>query len=84
MVKASSAAASKLATAASISTEKQRQREAEAERLARRDEAARHGAQGVRAMRPSMSASHHMLSAPEAPAPMAMAASAPKPTTGLR
>ena len=37
----------------------------------------------VRAISASMSASYHMLSAPEAPAPTAMASSAAKPMTGL-
>ena len=37
----------------------------------------------VRRIRRSMSASYHMLSAPAAPAPTAMASSAAKPITGL-
>jgi len=37
----------------------------------------------VRVITASMSASHHMLRQPEAPAPMAMASSEAKPSTGL-
>ena len=40
------------------------------------------GRAAVRAMRASMSASYHMLSAPEAPAPMAIASSAMMASTG--
>ena len=50
----------------------------------RRDRARRHRrAAACAPCSASMSASHHMLSAPEAPAPTAMASSAAKPTTGL-
>ena len=40
------------------------------------------GRPAVRCMRPSMSASYHMLSAPEAPAPMLIATSATRPSQG--
>ncbi len=40
------------------------------------------GRAAVRCMRASMSASYHMLSAPDAPAPTAMASSATKASTG--
>ena len=42
------------------------------------------GRAAVRAMRPSMSASYHILSAPAAPAPTAMHRSATKPITGCK
>ena len=66
----------------SVITEKNASAMPKAERLRRRDAAARDRPVAVRAIRASISASYHMLSAPEAPAPTAMQRSEVKASTG--
>ena len=81
-MKASSPAARKLATAASVSTERKarvRPKYSASPGAIRPEGTAR---RRVRAISVSMSASHHMLSAPAAPAPIAIASSEAKPITG--
>ena len=58
--------------------------DAEGQRLVRLDRAARDRPAAGAAIIASMSASYHMLIAPEAPAPTAMQSTATAPSTGWR
>ena len=81
-MKASSAPAVKLTNSASSTTEKQASVSPKASASPSVILPIGIGRDWVRFITRSMSASYHMLSAPEAPAPMAMHSSAVKPRTG--
>ena len=82
MVKANRPAASQFVTTHSVNTDSadKTRPKASASPGVTRPEGT--GRVAVRAIFASMSASYHMLSAPEAPAPTAIASSAAKPITG--
>ncbi len=83
MVKASSAAASQFATTPSVNTARNDSVKPKASASCPVILPVGMGRRQVRCITASISASYHMLSAPEAPAPTAMASSEAKPTTGL-
>ena len=82
MVKASSAAASQFTKKPSANTEPTLSVAPNASASPGCTRPAGIGRFAVRVITASMSASYHMLSAPEAPAPIAMQSSAAKPITG--
>ncbi len=82
MVKASSPAATGLAKSASITTAKPASASPIASASPRSTRPDGIGRRAVRVISASMSLSHHMLSAPAAPAPTAMQMTAARPITG--